>query len=255
KSTTAISMKNWSSLTIKNLSFHYHDSEKDLHLSNISLAMRRGEKIAFIGESGSGKTTLLKIMRELYSPKKGSVELDGIVLKKGFKDISQHISLIPQDPEIFSTTIKENITLGLSYPKKTIMQYSDTACFTKVIPLLPKGLNSEINERGVNLSGGQKQRLALTRGLLASRDKELVLLDEPTSSVDATNERKIYANIFEIFKDKTVVSSIHRLHLLPMFDTIYLLEKGKIIAAGSFKDLQQNPSFKELWDKYKEESS
>ena len=119
------------------------------------------------------------------------------IVKGGFKSISSYISLIPQDPEIFSSTIKENITLGLSFSDKEIKKFTDLARFSDVVKKLPKGLNSSIVEKGVNLSGGEKQRLALSRGLLASEDKEIILLDEPTSSVDSKNELLIYQNIYD----------------------------------------------------------
>jgi ABC-type multidrug transport system fused ATPase/permease subunit len=100
-------------------------------------------------------------------------------------------------------------------------------------------LDSSIVEKGVNLSGGEKQRLALARGLLASEDKDILLLDEPTSSVDMNNELIIYQNIFEAFKGKTIISSIHRLHMLSLFDTVHFFKNGKIIASGSFDELNQ----------------
>ena len=165
--------------------------------------------------------------------------------------MSESISLIPQDPEIFATTIRENITLGVEYSEGHLAVYSAMACFTDVINRLPHKLESSIVEKGVNLSGGEKQRLALTRGLLASSDKQIVLLDEPTSSVDFHNELQIYQNIFASFPDKAIISSIHRLHLLPLFDTVYLFKDGKIIASGSFEYLQQtSPDFQNLWRKY-----
>jgi ABC-type multidrug transport system fused ATPase/permease subunit len=103
----------------------------------------------------------------------------------------------------------------------------------------------------VNLSGGEKQRLALARGLLASEHKDILLLDEPTSSVDFSNELKIYQNIFNAFPGKTIVSSIHRLHLLSLFDSVYLFKGGALVAEGTFEDLKSNSAdFRELWDKY-----
>ena len=124
--------------------------------------------------------------------------------------------------------------------------------FSKVVPRLPKKWESSVNEKGVNLSGGEKQRLALARGLMACEDKDIVLMDEPTSSVDSSNELNIYQNIFKKFKDKTVISTVHRLHLLPMFDKIYLFDKGKIIASGNLNELvKASPQFRVLWSKYR----
>ncbi len=244
----------WKELKIESLRFSYHTEEgADLHLDNISLTIKNGEKIALIGESGSGKTTLLKIIRELYTPKHIKLYLDGNLLKNGFKDISSQIALIPQDPEIFSTTIKNNITMGINRKLSYIKKYTDMARFTDVVQHLPKKLNSSIVEKGVNLSGGQKQRLALARGLMACEDKEIILLDEPTSSVDLKNETAIYDNIFREFKDKTIISSIHKLHLLPMFDMIYFFKNGKIKAEGTFdRLLETSEEFRDIWKRHTE---
>jgi len=117
-----------------------------------------------------------------------------------------------------------------------------------VIRQLPQGLESDIREKGVNLSGGQKQRLALARGILAARDSELVLLDEPTSSVDPRTEALIYEGLFKAFSDKAIISSMHRLHLLGRFDYVYILHQGRIVDEGSFEYLRNNSSiFNELW--------
>ncbi len=252
----------WHELSIDGLTFSYHtapatpdlaqrDKGATAHLNNVSLHMKKGERIALIGESGSGKTTLLRVMRELYHPQKVTVMLDGVVLPQAFGAISDDIALIPQDPEIFSTTIGENITFGVDHSLDTVKKFTDMAAFTSVIERLPHKLDSYIHEKGVNLSGGEKQRLALARGLLASSDKAIVLLDEPTSSVDTKNELQIFQNIFGEFQDKTIVASVHRLHLLPLFDAIYFFKRGKVIARGTLEELlQTSPEFKRLWEKY-----
>lgn len=246
--------EDWKELRVSNLNFSYHTNESDeMHLDNIEMTIKNGERIAVIGESGSGKSTFLKVVRELYVPESERLEIDGVHHAGGFADISSEVALIPQDPEIFSTTILENITLGVEYELDHVKKFTDMARFTEVAENLPHGFESSIVEKGVNLSGGEKQRLALARGLLASADKEFVLLDEPTSSVDSKNERMIYENIFREFKGKTIISSIHRLHLLPLFSRIYLFEKGVIKTSGSFDELlEHSPEFQEMWQKYTE---
>lgn len=243
---------NWNKLEIQSLSFSYHGEEgADLHLDDVSLDIERGRRIALIGETGSGKSTLLKIIRELYHPSGLKLYLDGKPLKNGFKSISSEVALIPQDPEIFQETIMDNITVGADYDMAEILKYTDMACFTDIAMSLPNKFDSMIKERGVNLSGGEKQRLALARGLLASRDKAIVLLDEPTSSVDVVTEEKIFKNIFEVFTDKALVCSLHSLHLLPLFDRIYLFEEGKITASGTFSELlESSKSFQKIWEDF-----
>lgn len=242
----------WKELKIDSLSFSYHSEDgADLHLDNVSMAIKNGARIALIGESGSGKTTLLKIIRELYVPRRLKLYLDGEFLKYGFKSISSDIALIPQDPEIFSTTIRENITMGVNHEAGYIKRFTDMACFSDVIKHLPNKIDSNIFEKGVNLSGGEKQRLALARGLMACDDKSIILLDEPTSSVDTRNELKIFQNIFTSFKKKSIIASVHRLHLLALFEEIYFFKEGKIIASGSFDELiKTSAEFNEIWHKY-----
>ena len=109
-------------------------------------------------------------------------------------------------------------------------------------------MQTDIKEKGVNLSGGQKQRLALARGILAAKDSEIILLDEPTSSVDPKTEAIIYQKLFDVFRDKAFVSSMHRLHLLDQFDYIYILDSGRIIDEGSFDELMNgSEAFGHLW--------
>jgi len=243
--------KQWEKISIQDLSFSYSIDNTNLHLESISLNFKRGEKIAIIGESGGGKTTFLKLLRGLYAPNHIKLSINDKEVSGDFNLISDSISLIPQDPEIFSATIRENITLGVEYTHTDIEKCIDMASFTEVVARLPRGLESNIVEKGVNLSGGEKQRLALARGLLASRDKDIILLDEPTSSVDFHNELKIYQNIFTSFQDKTVISSVHRLHLLSLFDTIFFFKSGQIVAQGNLAELKESSTdFQDLWDKY-----
>ena len=244
--------RTWQRLDVTDLDFSYYgEGNGDRHLENISMSLSRGERIALVGESGSGKTTILKIMRDLYRPQHMKLMIDGRVIPDGFGGVSRAIALVPQNPEIFATTILENITLGADYDMNSVMHFTDMACFTDVVEGLPKGFASSIKEKGVNLSGGQQQRLALARGLLACHDKDIVLLDEPTSSLDTGTEMRGYGNIFREFQDKTIISSIHRLHLLPLFHKIYFFSNGQIIASGSLNELlTQCPEFQELWRQY-----
>jgi len=250
--------ENWQHLEIENLNFSYQNKGNGiLHLEDISLSLSRGEHIAFVGESGSGKTTLLKLVRDLYHPTSGKLVCDGSVITDGFGGISRAIALVPQNPEIFATTILENITLGAEYEMDFVRHFTDMACFTDVVENLPKKFDSSIKEKGVNLSGGEQQRLALARGLLACHDKDVVLLDEPTSSLDTATEMRVYQNIFREFQNKTIISSIHRLHLLSLFHKIYVFSDRRIVASGTLEYLQANcPEFQELlrqYNKHKEE--
>ena len=125
------------------------------------------------------------------------------------------------------------------------------AGFEEVLRRLPNGLETNIQEKGVNLSGGEKQRLALTRGIFAMKNSSLVLLDEPTGSLDSATEMQIYTNIFQGSGDKCIVSVLHRLHLAKMFDYIYVFKEGKVVQEGTFDELSmEEGQFKYLWDMY-----
>lgn len=248
--------ENWKTIAIKNLNFSHKESfssqEKAQSLHDIHINIERGRRIALIGESGSGKSTLMALLRGLYDAEEGlEILVDQVVFKA--TSIADSVILFPQEPEIFENTIEHNITLGLPFEEYDVLEVCDTANFTEVLKQLPHGLQSNIMEKGVNLSGGQKQRLALARGILAAKHCEIVLLDEPTSSVDPKTEIRIYEKMFEEYKNKAVISSLHRLYLLNYFDYIYVLKDGRIADEGTFPDLKsRSPVFRELW-KHQEE--
>jgi ABC-type multidrug transport system fused ATPase/permease subunit len=189
----------------------------------------------------------MSLLRGLYNPGEGStLSVDGYTYP--FDTINESCTLFPQEPEIFENTIAYNITLGLPCAEDEMRKVCEIAHFNEVIQQMPDGLLTNITEKGVNLSGGQKQRLALARGILAAKDSQVILLDEPTSSIDPKTESRIYERLFSAFSDKVVVSSIHRLHLLDQFDYIYILEKGKVIDEGSFDHLLEcSEVFKIMW--------
>ncbi|TLV02395.1 ABC transporter ATP-binding protein [Dyadobacter luticola] len=248
---------NWREIRIENLNFShndmYDDGQRAHSLHSLNIRIRRGDRIAFIGESGSGKSTLLALLRGLYQPEKSTTISVDERRNADIEMLADQVTLFPQDPEIFENTISYNITLGLPFEEKEILDVCRIAHFTEVIEKLPSGLASNIQEKGVNLSGGQKQRLALTRGILAARGSDIVLLDEPTSSVDPKTEALIYDKMFTEFKGKAVISTLHRLHLLTKFDYVYILRDGRVVDEGTFIDLREHSTvFQDLWKHQKE---
>ncbi len=202
-----------------------HEPETDAHdLALRGLELPVGGRVALVGESGSGKSTLLRVLRGLYpqADLQGSI---GQVAGVG-PWLATHSTLIPQDPEIFSQTIAFNLTLGAPVGDALVAQCVELARFAPVLGRIPNGLAADIREKGVNLSGGERQRLALARGLVAAADSTVVLMDEPTSSVDLKNEGLIYENLFAAWPDKTFVVSLHRLSLLSHFDWVVELRDG-----------------------------
>jgi ABC-type multidrug transport system fused ATPase/permease subunit len=242
--------KEWKELALHDIRFSYEQDGIRHHLDGVSFRFRRGEKIALVGESGSGKSTLLGLLRGLYDCPAARLEVDGAFQPEGLQLLKGSTTLIPQDSEIFENTIRYNITVGMEHEEQEISTAARMACFAPVIERLEGGLESDIREKGVNLSGGEKQRLALARGLFAVKDAEIILMDEPTSSVDAGNEWKIYRQVLAEFSHATVISSLHRLYLLELFDTILVMDKGKLVEAGSLSELlAKEGHFYRLWQK------
>ncbi len=260
--------QNWKNLVIRDLNFDHPKQaaaapqvnaqgvlipmpvwKKSHGLKEINLSVHRGQKIALIGESGCGKSTFLTLLRGLYEPSpNATLEVDGCT-DLNFGHIANAVTLFPQEPEIFEATFEYNITLGLPFEKEQVKRVCEVTRLDAVLDNLQAGFGSMIQEKGVNLSGGQKQRLALARGVLAAHSSSIILLDEPTSSIDPKTEQEIYLNLFQEFEGKTVISSLHRLHFLAHFDYIYVLNKGTIAEEGTLKSLLQNgPIFNKLWN-------
>lgn len=231
----------WHQLELRNLSFDYKMDNGDLKpiLKNVTLPIRRGERIALIGDSGAGKSTLLTLLRALRAPQSVELIVDGKPMP--FDTLSEITTLIPQDPEIFENTIRFNVSFGLNVPDEQVYQAIKLAEFSAVLAQMPSRLDTDIREKGVNLSVGQKQRLALSRGIFAAEQSDIVLLDEPTSSVDLPTEEKIFKNTFDHFTGKTIVATLHRLHLLTMFDRIVYLSGGHITSDLPVKEALSAP--------------
>ncbi len=249
--------KDWKELKINDLSFTYEDQENRVHhLKNVSIDLRRGAKVAFVGESGSGKSTMMNVLRGLQFTKRVTVLCDGVELENKLLHLANHTTLIPQDPEIFADSIRFNITFGVETKDEEIMDAIKLARFESVIARMPEGFDTNISQKGINLSGGEKQRLALARGIFSAKDSDMILLDEPTSSVDSQNEALIYEGLLKTFKDRCMVSSIHKLHLLTLFDTIYVFQQGEIVESGSLSSLiEKQGAFSKMWSSYMSKTS
>jgi ATP-binding cassette, subfamily B, bacterial len=243
--------QDWREIRVARLNFRYAGKRRERQaLRDVSLTLRRGERVALVGESGSGKSTLLRVLAGLYRAERASFAVDGEI-RPDLVDLGAIATLAPQDPEVFAGSIAHNLTLGIDYDAVAIERACALAAFTPVIDALPAGLATEIAERGLNLSGGQKQRLAVARAILAARNSSLLLLDEPTSSLDPATEARVYGNLLAALPDACIVSAIHRLHLLERFDRVVLMEDGQVLDIGTAGELlERAPGFQELWLRY-----
>ena len=236
---TAAVPEDWREIRVEGLRFvHPGAGAGRPALEGVSIELRRGRRLALIGESGAGKTSLLRVLAGLVDAEAVSIAVDGTPHPR-LKHLGATSLLLPQDPAVFESTVRENVTMGLPYTQSEIERACELAGFASVIEQLPQGFDTVISERGLNLSGGQKQRLALARGLLAAKDVGLVLLDEATSSVDASTEGEIYDRVMSAFGGACIVSSVHRLHLLRRFDTVIVMEDGRVIDSGAPDEVKQ----------------
>lgn len=251
---TAKLPNSWSTLTVENLHFtHVGNGEESAGIRGVSLSLQRGRSIAVVGGSGSGKSTLLATLRGLNRAASGSVMCDGFDVQNGLAALSHHTTLIPQDPEVFAETVRNNVTMGIDAAPEKIMTAITMARFRSVLDKLPAGLETNIAEKGISLSGGEKQRLALARGLFFAfdSDSDVILLDESTSSVDIVNERLIYETILGCFKDRVVIATIHKFNLLHLFDEVVVMQRGRVVERGTLSELlQTNGHLARMWEEY-----
>lgn len=219
----------WRTLSLQEVHRGYGEEGRG-GLAALSLTLRRGARVALIGPSGGGKSTLLRTLAGLYTPQQGTLHVDGQA--RDWSALRRLATLIPQEAEVFEASVRENLDFGEAREDATLAAAAHDSAFDEVIARLPKGLDTLLAERGLNLSGGQRQRLALARGVLAAQGSSLLLLDEPTSALDAAAESRVIVRLAAAFPQACIVASIHRLSLLPHFDTVVILEAGTVVDAG-----------------------
>jgi len=213
-------------ITLKDVSFQYAGT-KYSSLKKLSFDIKKGEKIGIIGESGSGKSTLVDLIMGLIDPSNGKIEIDNFNLQKIKKFWQSTIGYVPQNIYLMDDTIQKNLILynEKNFDKKNILEVIKKSNLEKTIKNLPKGLSTVIGERGDRLSAGQRQRIGIARALY--RNPKLLILDEPTSSLDKSNEKLIIDEIVKI-KDITLIVVTHNEKILKRFDKIISLKDGRI---------------------------
>jgi ABC-type bacteriocin/lantibiotic exporter with double-glycine peptidase domain len=236
----------WNSLAIRDLTFRHSGGRGDAPvLERVALSLERGKRYALIGSSGSGKSTLLQVLAGLYCAERIGLSIDGGAICVSPGSVANYLrasaTLIPQDAEMYEGTLAENLSLceSVSGPPHPVdfPGALEVACAAEFVNTGAIGLEMPIAERGANWSGGQRSRVALARGVLAAVGSGLVLLDEPTASLDPATEARVYANLFATFKESTLVTSVHRLNILGLFDEVLVMHGGKLVAQGTLDQL------------------
>ena len=231
------------SLTVKNVDFVYPFTKDDKKtLQDLNFEIRKGEKVAFVGYNGAGKTTLIKLLMRLYDPTSGEILYNGRNINEFAPEkYREHIGAIFQDYKVFAATIAENV-MGGEYTdadEDTVMSALRASSFEEKLQQLPNGIHSqlttEFSKEGVGLSGGESQKIAIAR--VFARPFELIIMDEPSSSLDPIAEYELNQSILKNAEGRTVIFISHRLSTTKMADKIYMFDSGKIVESGSHDEL------------------
>ena len=240
-------------IEFNNVGFAY--GTRGMAIKNISLKIKSGEKVAFVGMSGSGKTTLLKLLMRFYECTEGNILINGKDINEYYiQSYREKIGYVPQESLLFTGTIKENISWGCEIPDmKKIVQCAIDAKAIDFIQNFPDKFDTYVGEHGSTLSGGERQRIALARVLM--RDPHFLILDEATASLDSISEHAIMSTIFNRIKNKTVIMVAHRLSTIKNCDKIFVFNKGSLVEEGSHEFLLEQKGFYfDLWSTQNEKN-
>ncbi|CAO2170253.1 unnamed protein product [Urochloa humidicola] len=226
---------------LKDVYFSYPTRSEHLVFDGFSLQVPSGTTMALVGESGSGKSTVISLVERFYDPQAGEVLIDGIDIRRmKLQWIRGKISLVSQEPVLFSTTIRENIAYGMeNITLDEIKRAIELANAAKFIDKLPNGLDTMVGERGTQLSGGQKQRIAIARAIV--KNPRILLLDEATSALDMESERVVQEALSRVMLERTTIIVAHRLSTVKNADVISVLQHGKMVEQGSHVELMKIP--------------
>lgn len=227
------------SIVFSDVHFQYPTRPDVWVLKGVDISIRPGEKVALAGYSGAGKSTIVQLLMKFYEWQKGSISVDGKVLKDwDLKELRSHIGIVPQEVLLFGGSIRENIAYAKpNATEEEIVDAARKANAWQFIEKFPEGLDTLVGERGVKLSGGQRQRIAIARAIL--KDPEILVLDEATSSLDAESEALVQEALDKLMKNRTTIVIAHRLATIRKVDRIYMLKEGQIVEEGDHETLSQ----------------
>jgi ATP-binding cassette subfamily B multidrug efflux pump len=223
-------------IVFEQVSFGFPDSERKI-LDNVTLELPAGQTIALVGRIGSGKSWLINTIPRLVDPTGGTIHLDGHELRQfKLEDLRRVIGYVPQEPVLFSDTLRNNILLGRDdVPQEVIEWAVEVAQLKDEIAGFPNGLDTAVGTRGMMLSGGQKQRLALARALVGK--PRILVLDDCTSALDSRTEAALWDRLHEVMPGLTAVLITHRPGTLELVDRIHVLDDGQVVESGTHGEL------------------
>jgi len=211
----------------------YPNQERDA-LKDVSITVKAGEKVALLGRIGCGKSSLNKLVLGFYQPTSGAVLVDNVDIRQlDPLQLRRHIGYVPQDVSLFSGSLRDNIVAGGGSDRvddDALLRAIELAGLENLVNSHPHGVDLQVGERGQALSGGQKQSVAIARALV--QDPPILLLDEPTSSMDNASEEAFKANLKNVAAGKTILVVTHRTSLLSLVDRIIVMDAGKVVADG-----------------------
>jgi ATP-binding cassette subfamily B multidrug efflux pump len=227
-------------IEFRGVSFRYGQGEKALN--NINLTIQPGEKLGIIGTTGAGKSSLVNLISRFYDPEEGSVLVDDVDVRElTFDTLRTRVSIVLQETVLFSGTIRDNISFGTSSASSADLERAaEIACATEFIREKPDAWDAGVGERGTGLSGGQRQRVAIARAIAAKPD--IIVLDDVTSSLDATTERRIVESLYGEFQDRTAIIISQKINTISSADRIVVMENGRITATGTHEELLKSDS-------------
>jgi len=234
-------------IEVKELYYSYPESSEQA-LRGISVAIPKGQAVAFVGESGAGKTTIVDLLLGLLKPAKGEITVDGKDIFENLSGWQRNIGYIPQSIFLADDTLRKNIAFGLPEKEiddKKVKRALKSAQLDKLLESLPEGLETIVGEHGTRLSGGQRQRVGIARALY--HNPEVLVMDEATSALDNITEQQVTAAIESLMGERTIVIIAHRLTTVMNCDRLYLMENGEIIEEGTYNELvQKSIQFREM---------
>ncbi|HEX6847958.1 MAG TPA: ABC transporter ATP-binding protein [Chitinophagaceae bacterium] len=242
-------------IEFNNVDFTYSHTRIEA-LKNFSLSVKKGEKVAIIGRTGSGKSTVAQLLLRLYDATKGTIELENTDIREiDLRSLREQISYVPQDVFLFSDSVAQNISFGMSDGNRNqIEKAALQASVHKDIMGFSEKYDTMIGERGVTLSGGQKQRISIARALI--KDHGLVIFDDCLSAVDAKTENEIIGNLYQYLENRTAIIITHRIFSLFHFDKIVVIEDGQIVEKGTHEELlSMNGFYTELYNRQQQQDS